>query len=86
MTPVTVTTASTVVVAPGICDFIHIYNASAQTVYLNYEGDDAATATGVPLYTLTSIQLNNDGAKQLFTRGVKAIVAATTAELRIQRG
>ena len=86
MTPVTVTTADTVVVAPGICDFIHLYNNSGATIYLNYEGAAAETTTGVPLLTGTSIQLNNDGARQLFTRGVKAIVAAATAELRVQQG
>jgi hypothetical protein len=86
MTPVTVTTADTLVVAPGQCDYIHLYNNSGATIYLNYEGAAADVASGVPLLTGTSIQLNNDGAKQLFVRGVRAIVAAATAELRVQRG
>jgi len=84
MTAVTVTTGSgTVVAASHATQFIHLHNASAQTVYLNYDGGAATVADGFPLLTGARIEL--DGPAKC-CKGVRAIVSATTADLRVQVG
>lgn len=84
MTAVSVTTSSTQIVAPSSAtQFIHIHNASAQSVYLNYDGGAATVADGLPLAAGARLELT--GVNQC-GKGVRGIVAATTADVRVQVG
>lgn len=67
----------------GPRDFLHIYNVGDTEVFISYDGLDATVALGVPMQPGGNIQLNNDGAKPIFTRRVTAIGQATWL-LRIQ--
>lgn len=87
MTTVDVATTATTVIAPGNYPFIHIFNNSGDgtVIYVSYDGDDPTVAAGMPILDGTYLQLNNDGVKPLFTRGLKAIHGGSgTKELRVQ--
>lgn len=87
MIAVNVTTVAATVVNPGFCDFIHIYNNSDVTIYISYDGTAATTAAGMPILAGQTYQLNNDGSKQIFVKGVSAIHASSgSKEIRIQQG
>ena len=89
MTAVSVAAGSTAtqVVSAGHCDFIHIYNNSDTIVYISYDGNVATAAAGIPILAQQTFQLNNDGVKPIYTRGVTAIHSGSGAkELRVQHG
>lgn len=76
---------NTVVQGPGNRDFIHMYNVSDVVIYISYNGEPATVANSVPLFPGGVLHLNNDGSKQIFTKGVNAIhEGAGEKELRVQ--
>ena len=84
MTAVSVTTSSTQIAAPSSATmFIHIHNASAQAVYLNYDGGAATVADGMVLAVAGRLELTG---QEQCCKGVRGIVAATTADVRVQMG
>lgn len=82
MTAVTITTASTEIIAPNsVFNSVDIYNNSAQVVYLNYDGGPATVANGLPL-AATGGMIRLTGAQ--CRKGIYGIVAAATADVRVQ--
>lgn len=87
MNAVNVTTTAASIASAGNCNFIHIYNNSDTTIYVAYDGAVATVAAGFPLGVGAVLQLNNDGSKSLFTRGVSAIHNGSgNKEVRVQQG
>lgn len=87
MTAVNVTTTAALIVPVGTYDFTHIYNNSDTTIYVAYDGATATVAAGLPIAAGGYLELNNDGSKPIFTRGVSAIHGGSgNKEVRIQQG
>lgn len=83
--PVTVGTTATVIAAPNqAARFLYVVNNSAQVVYVSFDGTVPTVANGYPLAA-------SGGKVELFTaeacmKGMQGIVAATTADVRVQMG
>lgn len=81
MAPIVVTTASTTVVAPNSATkFIHLQNLAAAAIFVSYDGTDVTLLNGISIAAGGSLQLNG---QDLCAKGVKAIIAAATGDLRV---
>ena len=86
MKQVTVTNVAAKVANAGPRRFVHIQNASAQVIYVKYDGDAAAltTANGMQIQPGETWQLNNDPGRFIFDQDIWLITSAGTADVRIQ--
>jgi hypothetical protein len=81
MAPIVVTTASTTVVAPNAATrYIHLQNKAAAEIFVSYDGTDVTLANGIGIAAGASLQLSGEAQ---CSRGVKAIIAAATGDLRV---
>jgi hypothetical protein len=87
MQAINITTSATLIAAGGNRDFLHIYNNSDVIIYIGYDGGGAAVTTslGVPLPPNDTLQLNNDGFRNIFNDAVYAIHGGSgNKEVRVQ--
>lgn len=83
MTAITVQTTSTIVVAPNSAiQWVDLHNQTAAVVYVAYDGSAASVANGFPLAQNEKLRLEGSQCK----KGVYAIIAAATGDLRVQVG
>jgi TPP-dependent pyruvate/acetoin dehydrogenase alpha subunit len=84
MNAVTIGTGSTLISAANHGrNFIHIYNASDEAIYVAYDGGSAAVGTGIPIAVGDTLMLNNDGSKSCFTRAVYGICATGGKDVHV---
>ena len=81
MAPIVVTTAATTVVLPNAgTRFIHLQNLAATAIFVSYDGTVVSLTNGISIPAAGSLLLNG---ADLCSRGVTAIIAAATGDLRV---
>lgn len=82
--------AITTIKTAGILQFCHIYNPSAATMYVAYDGDPGITsaalliANGMPVLPGVWFMLNNDGERDTFHHEIKICAGAGSGhEVRV---
>lgn len=86
MQAISVLNTVTEIVAPGNVAFIHIQNFSDENIFICYDGGQSGLtiATGIVVRPNAIYELNNDGTKPLFNKGVYAIAENSGKEVRVQ--
>jgi hypothetical protein len=81
----------TLVLPAGNRSFVHIYNGSAVSISVMYDGDDPLTFTtptkGIPLAAGQLLVLENSGLREMYNKAIYAIHADVAPQnLRVMGG